>query len=122
MKILGIAGGIFLGLILFVIGFSMIGPGGPNTYAAPAQFSGFTTFVLPVAYFLNARRAFPPAAGWTICAVMAAIAALLWIPLFKSEWLWNGHAGAMAVWTAIWAIAALPFLRAGVKGLRRPSA
>lgn len=112
-------GGLFIAMLLSVIGFGMIGPGGTHAYAWPARVGFASLIFLPAGYFFMALRSLPPIGGGLAFLAMVIAAISLWIPLIGTEWMRNIHSDVLLIWTAVWGAASLPFLRLAMKGIRK---
>ncbi|SMQ69521.1 hypothetical protein SAMN06297468_1708 [Altererythrobacter xiamenensis] len=119
MKILALGSAIFLAALLAIIGFAMI-PGGPEDYVGPMRMGLASLVMLPAGYWLIADKILSAKYAAMIVLAMGITIAALWIPLLRSRLMMLAHGGAMAFWTALWAIASLPFLRVVTKDLRKP--
>ena len=119
MKILALGSAIFLAALLAIIGFAMI-PGGPEDYVGPMWVGLASLLMLPVGYWLIARKILSARYAALIVLAMAVAVIALWVPLFRSRPMMLAHGGAMGFWTALWTVASLPFMRVVTKDLRRP--
>ena len=119
VQVLSVLAGLSFTSLLFLIGFAMIGPGGPNTYSSPMWVSIIALPLLPLCYWLVATRKMPAVGGGVVLVLMALVALALWQPLFAPGWLRNVHADTMMAWIVIWALSALPFIAIVAAGIKR---
>ncbi len=118
MKVLAIVGGLIMGALLTIIGFGMSAADDGTAYGAPVKAGVFSLICLPLGYWLGAARLLKPWAGATACAIMLVIAIGLWVPLITDATLRNAHVLVLAIWTALWWAASLPFARQAVRAIR----
>ena len=120
MKALALASALLLAGLLAIIGLATIGTGGPDSYVWPSRVGFGSLIGLPIGYWFIARRVLRPVGGALIVALMAVIAIALWTPLVANGPMLVMHGPVLAIWTAVWTVAALPFMRVVAKGLRAP--
>ena len=114
MKWLAIVGGVLLAALLVIIGYSLSGLGHAKGFGLPLQLALASLVVLPGGYWMIANRHLRPLGGCIIAALMIAALAALWLAMPHVS-----YSAAMSVWTAVWLVAVLPFMRLALKGLRR---
>ena len=98
----------------------MVGPGGPSSYVGPFRAALAALLLLPIGYWFIARKTMPAIIGAAITLMMVSVAIGLWMPLVQSGGMRTIHSGPLVVWTALWLVASLPFMRVMVKRLRKP--
>ena len=118
MKGFAVIAALLLSSMLLVIGYAMANPVGGDAHKAPLLISALSVIVLPACYWMMASRRMGPAAGLVLTVAMVGIAAGLWLPILASNWRLEAHAGGLIFWTAVWLVAALPFVRLVIKGAR----
>ncbi|MBS7670224.1 hypothetical protein [Croceicoccus gelatinilyticus] len=119
VQVLAVLAGLSFAMLLVMIGFTMIGLGGPNTYPSPMRTSMFALPMLPLGYWLVATRKMPATGGGAVLVAMALVALFLWEPLFVPSWMRVLHLETMTVWSVIWALSAMPFVAIVVAGFKR---
>ncbi len=115
MKSLAVLSGVFIAGILLVSGYVMAFRHGEAAYVAPLLLAVCAIVALPVLYWLKAARKLPRALARILFATMLAALAIVWIPLILS---WQSRAEfavPLVIFSAIWTVAALPLLRAGIR-------
>lgn len=114
MKLFAVLSGLFLGGILLTGGYAMAYFSGADGYFAPLLLAGAALIALPLLYWLKAARRLPRPVGRIAFATMLGGLMAAWIPLALS----GDRApffAPMVVFSAVWLVASLPVLRAGIR-------
>ena len=107
--------GTVLGAVLLTIGYAMAYWRTGDTYAAPLWLGGAALPGLPLLYYLKVVRVLRMRLSRVIFAVMIAALGFAWAPLVQSDERLAAHGAALAVFSAVWLVASLPLLRAGIR-------
>lgn len=115
MRVFAALSGVFVGAILTVSGYAMAYLHDDVGYHLPLVLAVAALVGLPVAYWSKATRTLPRGLSRILFAIMIGALVALWWPLATSAALRTDHWAALAIFSIIWAIAALPLLRAGIR-------
>ena len=115
MRIFAVLCGVFLGAILVVSGYAMAYWHDDIGYPVPLYLGVAALIGLPIAYLLKAIRRLPQTVSRILFALMILGAVVMWVPVWSQSKLWADHAPPLAIYSAIWIVAALPLLRAGIR-------
>ena len=115
MRMFAAISGVFLGAILLIIGYATAYFHGDAGYVAPLWFAVVATIGLPIAFFLKARRDLPMSISRLLFTGMVVALGVLWFPLVKSSAMRGEHLAPMIAFSAIWLVASMPLLRAGIR-------
>ncbi|MBX7539737.1 hypothetical protein [Qipengyuania sphaerica] len=115
MKLFAALGGVLLGFVLLFSGYSIAFPGAIPGYHPPLWLGAIAAIALPVLYWSKASRILGKIPSRLIFAAMIGALLASWGPLVIEPERWHLFMPALAVFSAVWLVAALPFLRAGIR-------
>ncbi|MBX7458353.1 hypothetical protein K3152_08860 [Qipengyuania sp. 1NDH17] len=115
MKGFAASSGIFIAGILLVSGYVMAYWHGDEAFFAPFLLAAAALVGLPLLYWLKATRKLPRPLARTVFAAMLGGIATCWLPLLAG-WQDSGEFGIpLVIFSAVWLVAGLPILRAGIR-------
>ena len=115
MKTFAALSGLFIGAILLTGGYAMAYWHGEAQFFAPLALAIGAAFLLPVLYWLKAVRRLRMAAARILFAGFLGALAMAWVVLVRSPALLAEFAIPFAIFSAVWLVATLPLLRAGIR-------
>lgn len=115
MKSFAAFSGLVLGAVLLVIGYAMAALRAEVTYPAPLWLACGALVLLPVLYWMKAARKLRQGASRFAFAAMIAGLAIVAVPLAGSPDQRASNGPAFIIFSAVWLVAALPLLRAGIR-------
>ncbi|WFL76027.1 hypothetical protein P7228_08385 [Altererythrobacter arenosus] len=115
MKALAAGCGLALGVLLAIIGYSISQTAAVQDYRAPLWAGLVATVTLPLLYPMLVRPVAPWRFALACTVVMILGIALVWMPLVWSVQLREQEGAAVMIWTALWIVAAAPFMRSATK-------
>ena len=115
MKGFAVLCGVVLGAVLLTIGYSMAYWRMGDTYAAPLWLGAAALPGLPLLYYLKVVRVLRMRLSRVIFVAMVAALGITWMPLLQSDDRLAAHGAALAIFSAVWLVASLPLLRAGIR-------
>ena len=115
MKSFAALSGLFIAAILLVGGYAMAYWHGDWHFVGPLVLAVAAALLLPLLYWLKAaRRLSRPLARIAFICALAGLAAV-WIALFLGRQPLEEFAIPLAIFSAVWLVASLPLLRAGIR-------
>ncbi|MBX7527832.1 hypothetical protein [Qipengyuania vesicularis] len=115
MRVFAVLCGVFVGGVLCVIGYAMAYLHETQGYLAPVVLAIAGVVGLPILYWMKASRLLPQLPSRFLFAAMIIALAGTWWPLLQSAELREEQGAALLFFSAIWIVAALPLLRAGIR-------
>ena len=115
MKGFAVLCGLVLGAVLLTIGYSMAFWRTGDAYHAAFWLSVAALPGLPILYYLKVVRVLRMRMSRVIFTIMIAALGIAWAPLLLDQDRLAAHGAALTVFSAVWLVASLPLLRAGIR-------
>ena len=115
MKIFAALSGLFIGSILLVGGYAMAFWHGEQSLTGPLVLAIAAFFLLPILYWLKAARRLPRAMARIVFSCFIGALAAVWAVLLLASRSTGEIAIPLTIFSAVWLIASLPLLRAGIR-------
>ena len=119
MKGFAVLSGLFLAILLTIIGYGMAMRDDPRPFMLPILVGSASLLLLPLGYWMIAKRRMRHVGGGIATGAMLVTLAALWLWLLRGAGMWTTHALPLVIWSAVWLVANLPFQRLVVKQWRR---
>ena len=119
MKGFAVIAGLFLAFLLCISGYGMAMRDPYRPFALPFYASLMVLILLPFGYWMVARRQMQAKGGLAVSICMILTLGVLWSSLIWRYDMDSANAQALMIWSAVWVIASLPFMRLVVKHIRK---